>query len=88
MRLATFTTGSADRIGVVDVNQSIIRHATDLLAGADLAAVMARWGTPRTMPQDAATSMPAVPGEEVGLASGDVVEISITGLGTLPNRIA
>jgi hypothetical protein len=43
MRLATFTTGSADRIGAVDVNRSVIRDATDLLAGAHLAAVIARW---------------------------------------------
>jgi 2-keto-4-pentenoate hydratase/2-oxohepta-3-ene-1,7-dioic acid hydratase in catechol pathway len=67
MRLATFTTGSGDRAGIADPDRGVVRDATGLLGGADVAAAIARWDTTRAVLEDALASLPAVPLEEVRL---------------------
>jgi len=67
MKLAIFTTGSGDRAGIADPESGVIRDATGLLGGTDLAGVIARWDTIRAVLADAAASLPAVPLEEVRL---------------------
>ena len=60
MKLATFTAGSGDRIGIADTEQGIIRDATDLLGGTDLVAVIERWDTSRAVLENALASLPGV----------------------------
>ena len=67
MKLATFTTGSGDRIGVADPEQGIVRDATELLGGTDLVAVIDRWDTSRATLENALASLPGVPLDSVTL---------------------
>ena len=61
MKLATFTAGSGDRIGIADTEQGIIRDATELLGGTDRVAVIERWDTSRAVLENALASLPGVP---------------------------
>jgi 2-keto-4-pentenoate hydratase/2-oxohepta-3-ene-1,7-dioic acid hydratase in catechol pathway len=61
MKLVTFTVGSTDRAGIADPGSGVVRDATEVLGGTDLAASIARWDSCRAALEDALPSLPAVP---------------------------
>ncbi len=67
MKLVTFTTGSADRAGIADPEQGVVRDVTEVLGGTDLVAAIGGWDSRREMLADALPSLPAVPLESVRL---------------------
>lgn len=67
MKLVTFTTGSADRVGIADPEHGVVRDATEVLGGTDLAEAISHWDTYRAALADALSSLPAVPLDSVRL---------------------
>jgi 2-keto-4-pentenoate hydratase/2-oxohepta-3-ene-1,7-dioic acid hydratase in catechol pathway len=67
MRLATFTAGSADRIGVVDADQGTIRDATDLLGRTNLTEVIEGWDDSRALLDAGLAARPGLPLDSVTL---------------------
>jgi 2-keto-4-pentenoate hydratase/2-oxohepta-3-ene-1,7-dioic acid hydratase in catechol pathway len=69
VKLATFNSGSGDRIGVVDAEQGTVRDATPQVAAAgiaaDMVAVIERWETTRAV-------LEAEPGSAPGIALDSV----------------
>ncbi len=67
MKLVTFTTGSADRVGIADPEHGVVRDATEVLGGTDLAAAISHWDTNRAALADALPSLPTAPLDSVRL---------------------
>jgi 2-keto-4-pentenoate hydratase/2-oxohepta-3-ene-1,7-dioic acid hydratase in catechol pathway len=67
MKLVTFTTGSAERVGIADPDNGVVRDAAEVLGGADLAAAIGHWDAYRAALADALPSLPAVPLDSVRL---------------------
>jgi 2-keto-4-pentenoate hydratase/2-oxohepta-3-ene-1,7-dioic acid hydratase in catechol pathway len=65
MRLATFTVGSGDRIGVVDAGRGIVRDATELLGS--MVAVIEDWDAARAVLDAGLASVPGLALESVRL---------------------
>jgi 2-keto-4-pentenoate hydratase/2-oxohepta-3-ene-1,7-dioic acid hydratase in catechol pathway len=65
MRLATFTAGSAARIGVVDLKQSVVHDATEMLGGGDLVAIIERWDSSQAVLEACLASSPGLPLDSV-----------------------
>lgn len=60
MKLVTFTAGSSERVGVVDVDAGLVRDATDALEGADLLAVLQDWGASRRVLDSTLDTLPGL----------------------------
>jgi 2-keto-4-pentenoate hydratase/2-oxohepta-3-ene-1,7-dioic acid hydratase in catechol pathway len=67
MKLATFTTGSGERIGVVDVDSGTVLDATELLAGAGMSGVIGNWDRARTTLDAGLDSLISTPLDSVRL---------------------
>ena len=67
MRLATFTAGSTDLIGVVDAEEGTIRDATELLGSTDLTDVIERWDDSRARLDAGLAALPELPLDSVTL---------------------
>jgi 2-keto-4-pentenoate hydratase/2-oxohepta-3-ene-1,7-dioic acid hydratase in catechol pathway len=67
MRLVTFAAGSADRIGVVDVEEGVVRDVTDLLGSTDLVTVIERWDDSRALLDAGLAARPGLPLDSVTL---------------------
>jgi 2-keto-4-pentenoate hydratase/2-oxohepta-3-ene-1,7-dioic acid hydratase in catechol pathway len=67
MKLATFTTGSGERIGVVDVDSGSVLDATELLAGTGMSGVIGNWDTARMTLDARLDSLTSAPLDSVRL---------------------
>jgi 2-keto-4-pentenoate hydratase/2-oxohepta-3-ene-1,7-dioic acid hydratase in catechol pathway len=68
MKLVTFAIGHADRVGIADPENGVVRDATEVLGGTDLVAAIGRWDTTcRAALAGALPSLPAVPLDSVRL---------------------
>lgn len=67
MKLATFTAGSGDRIGLVDSEAGTVADVTDGLGGVDVLTLIATWAASRARLESARTAAPTVSLRDVTL---------------------
>ncbi|MDQ0382667.1 fumarylacetoacetate hydrolase family protein [Amycolatopsis thermophila] len=68
MKLVTFSSGSRDRVGVVDVEAGVVRDVTELLpAGTGVLQLIDRWAELGPLVAEQVGSLPAVPLKSVRL---------------------
>jgi Fumarylacetoacetate (FAA) hydrolase family len=80
MKLVTFSTGGTDRIGVADPDAGVLRDVTDLVGHADLAAVIAHWGSwQRALADSKATTAVTGPHDDVDPHPGLTRELDYEG---------
>jgi 2-keto-4-pentenoate hydratase/2-oxohepta-3-ene-1,7-dioic acid hydratase in catechol pathway len=67
MKLATFTTGSGDRVGVVDTERGVVLDATEVIGGRTVLATIGDWDRAGATLRAALASLPEVALETVTL---------------------